>query len=111
MVNVREQRSISDRPLRARTVATCPASSNGKAFGALYDDPALDKLYEEGNTKLNVADQAPYIKQIMALEQNDLSTITLWQYVDVYAMKKSVTYTPGVHGLEVVYLPEVKRAM
>jgi len=82
----------------------------GKAFGALYDDPALDKLYEEGNSKLNVADQAPYIKQIMALEQKDLSTITLWQYVDVYAMKKGISYTPGLHNLEIVYLPWVHEA-
>jgi peptide/nickel transport system substrate-binding protein len=83
----------------------------GKAFGALYDDPALDKLYEEGNTKLDVKEQAPYIKKIMALEQNDLSTITLWQYVDVYAMKKNISYTPGLHNLEIVYLPWVHENM
>ena len=26
----------------------------GKGFGALYDDPEIDQLYEEGNTKLSV---------------------------------------------------------
>jgi peptide/nickel transport system substrate-binding protein len=81
------------------------------AFGSLYDDPEIDKLFEEGNTKLNPAEQAPYIKKIMALEQRDLSTITLWQYVDVYAMRKGVTYTPGLHNLEIVYLPWVHEAM
>ena len=83
----------------------------GKAFGALYDNPELDTLYEEGNSKLNPADQAPFIQKIMAIEQNDLSTITLWQYVDVYAMKKGITYTPGLHNLEIVYLPWVHDAM
>jgi peptide/nickel transport system substrate-binding protein len=81
------------------------------AFGSLYDDPELDLLFEEGNTKLNPADQAPYIKKIMALEQRDLATITLWQYVDVYAMRKGITYTPGLHNLEIVYLPWVHEAM
>ncbi len=79
--------------------------------GALYDDPELDSLYEQGNTKLVPADQGPYIKKIMALEQKDLSTITLWQYVDVYAMKKGITYTPGLHNLEIVYLPWVHEKM
>jgi peptide/nickel transport system substrate-binding protein len=79
--------------------------------GALYDDPELDSLYEQGNTKLVPADQGPYIKKIMVLEQKDLSTITLWQYVDVYAMKKGITYTPGLHNLEIVYLPWVHEKM
>ena len=48
---------------------------------------------------------------MMAIEQEDLPTITLWQYVDVYAMKKGVSYTPGQHGLEVVNLPWVHMAM
>jgi hypothetical protein len=43
----------------------------------------------------------------MEIEQNVLQTITLWQYVDVYAMKKNVTYKPTAHGLEVVFLPQV----
>jgi len=81
------------------------------AAGALYDDPQLDSLYEQGNTKLVPADQGPYIKKIMALEQKDLSTITLWQYVDVYAMKNGITYTPGLHNLEIVYLPWVHEKM
>jgi peptide/nickel transport system substrate-binding protein len=79
--------------------------------GALYDDPELDSLYEQGNTKLVPADQGPYIKKIMVLEQKDLSTITLWQYVDVYAMKNGITYTPGLHNLEIVYLPWVHEKM
>jgi hypothetical protein len=77
------------------------------AAGALFDDPRIDTLFEEGNTKLDPKEQAPFIQKIMALEQEDLSTITLWQYVDVYAMRKGVTYTPGLHNLEIVYLPWV----
>jgi hypothetical protein len=44
---------------------------------------------------------------MMKIEEEDLSTITLWQYVDVYAMRKGISYTPGKHGLEVVYPPLV----
>jgi peptide/nickel transport system substrate-binding protein len=83
----------------------------GKAPFALYHDPVMDSLYEKADAILDTAKQAPLIKEMMAREQQELQTITLWQYVDVYAMKKELSYTAGIHGLEVVYLPWVHSGM
>jgi peptide/nickel transport system substrate-binding protein len=74
---------------------------------AIYHNDELNKLLAEADAVFEPAKQAPLIRKMMAIEQNDLSTITLWQYVDVYAMKKDISYLPGKHGLEVVYLPRV----
>ncbi len=74
---------------------------------AMYKNDKLDALLAKADSILDVAQQAPYIRDMMKIEQEDLSTITLWQYVDVYAMKKGIEYAPLKHGLEVVYLPMV----
>jgi peptide/nickel transport system substrate-binding protein len=76
----------------------------GKSPFSLYHNSELDAVFEKAEALLDPAKQAPYIKQMMAIEQDDLPTITLWQYVDVYAMKKGITYNAGIHGLEVVNL-------
>jgi peptide/nickel transport system substrate-binding protein len=78
---------------------------------ALYHNKELDQLFAQADAILDPAKQAPLIRKIMEIENTDLSTITLWQYVDVYAMRKGVTYKPARHGLEVVYLPRVHVAM
>ena len=83
----------------------------GKSPFSLYHNSDLDAIFEKAEATLDPAKQAPLIKQMMAIEQEDLPTITLWQYVDVYAMKKGISYTPGQHGLEVVNLPWVHVAM
>ncbi len=83
----------------------------GKAPFALYHDDVMDALYEKADGTLDPKEQGALIKQMMAREQQELQTITLWQYVDVYAMRKGVTYRPGIHGLEVVYLPQVHVGM
>jgi peptide/nickel transport system substrate-binding protein len=83
----------------------------GKSPFSLYHNSDLDVIFEQAEATLDPAKQAPLIKQMMAIEQEDLPTITLWQYVDVYAMKKGISYTPGQHGLEVVNLPWVHMAM
>jgi peptide/nickel transport system substrate-binding protein len=83
----------------------------GKSPFSLYHNSDLDVIFEKAEATLDPAKQAPLIKQMMAIEQEDLPTITLWQYVDVYAMKKNITYTPGLDYLEVVYLPWVHDAM
>jgi peptide/nickel transport system substrate-binding protein len=83
----------------------------GKNRLSLSHNPKLDALFEKADAILDPTKEAPLIRQIMAIEQQTLPTITLWQYVDVYAMKKGITYTPGIHGLEVVYLPWVHEAV
>jgi peptide/nickel transport system substrate-binding protein len=83
----------------------------GKSPFSLYHNDELDAVFEKAEATLDPAKQVPLIKQMMAIEQADLPTITLWQYVDVYAMKKGLNYTPGIHGLEVVYLPWVRSDM
>jgi len=82
----------------------------GKSPFSLYHNNELDTLFEKAEATLDTGKQAPLVAQMMAIEQQDLPTITLWQYVDVYAMKKNLTYTPGIHGLEVVFLPWVRAA-
>jgi peptide/nickel transport system substrate-binding protein len=77
---------------------------------AIYQNPELDKLLGAANATFDPKKQAPIISKMMKIENEDLSTITLWDYVDVYAMKKGVSYTPGRHGLEIVYLPWVHEA-
>ncbi|HXE17405.1 MAG TPA: ABC transporter substrate-binding protein [Stellaceae bacterium] len=79
----------------------------GKAPFALNHDDVMDALYEKADATLDLKQQGELIRQMMAREQEVLQTITLWQYVDVYAMKKGITYRPTTHGLEVVYLPQV----
>jgi ABC-type transport system substrate-binding protein len=83
----------------------------GKSPFSLYHNDALDVVFEQAEGTLDTAKQAPLIAKMMEIEQEDLPTITLWQYVDVYAMKKNLTYTAGLHGLEVVYLPWVHEKM
>ncbi|MGH6988584.1 MAG: ABC transporter substrate-binding protein [Stellaceae bacterium] len=83
----------------------------GKQRLSLYHNSELDKLFEKADSTLDLKKQAPLIKRIMAIEQEDLPTITLWQYVDVYAMKKNIHYTAGLHNLEIVYLPWVDEKM
>ncbi|HEX4112869.1 MAG TPA: ABC transporter substrate-binding protein [Stellaceae bacterium] len=83
----------------------------GKSPFSLYHNSDLDVIFEKAEATLDQAQQAPLIKQMMAIEQEDLPTITLWQYVDLYAMKKGISYDAGLHGLEVVYLPWVHEAM
>jgi peptide/nickel transport system substrate-binding protein len=83
----------------------------GKSPFSLYHNSALDVVFEEAEATLDPAKQAPLIAKMMQIEQEDLPTMTLWQYVDVYAMKKNLGYTPGIHGLEVVYLPWVHEQM
>ena len=83
----------------------------GKSPFSFYHNNEMDELFEKAEATLDTPKQAPLIKRMMEIEQEELPIITLWQYVDVYAMKKGVTYTPGVHGLEVVYLPNVHKAM
>jgi len=79
----------------------------GKSPFSFFHNDEMDALFEKAETILDTPKQAPLIKRMMEIEQEQLPTITLWQYVDVYAMKKNVTYRPAVHGLEVVYLPSV----
>jgi peptide/nickel transport system substrate-binding protein len=83
----------------------------GKSPFSLYHNDALDVVFEQAEGTLDTAKQAPLIAKMMEIEQEDLPTITLWQYVDVYAMKKNLSYTAGLHGLEVVYLPWVHEKM
>ncbi len=97
-------------------IANLPTPIEGVALAysgmfAMYKNDKLDALLAKADSLLDVKEQAPYIKQMMELEQEDLSTITLWQYVDVYAMRKGIEYAPLRHGLEVVYLPMVKETM
>jgi peptide/nickel transport system substrate-binding protein len=83
----------------------------GKSPFALNHNPELDALFEKADAILDQKEEAPLIKKMMEIEQATLPTITLWQYVDVYAMRKGITYEPGIHGLEVVYLPRVHEVM
>jgi peptide/nickel transport system substrate-binding protein len=83
----------------------------GKSPFSLYHNSDLDAVFEQAEATIDPAKQAPLIKKMMEIEQDDLPTITLWQYVDVYAMKKGITYTPGIHGLEVVNLAWVHQGM
>ena len=83
----------------------------GKSPFSLYHNSELDAVFEKAEALLDPAKEAPLIKKMMEIEQQDLPTITLWQYVDVYAMKKNISYTAGLHGLEVVYLPWVHETM
>ncbi|MGH6989097.1 MAG: ABC transporter substrate-binding protein [Stellaceae bacterium] len=83
----------------------------GKAPFALNHNPEMDALFEKADAILSPKKEAPLISKMMQIEQDTLPTITLWQYVDVYAMRKGVSYTPGIHGLEVVYLPRVHEKM
>jgi peptide/nickel transport system substrate-binding protein len=74
---------------------------------AMHKNEKLDALLAKADSILDSTQHAPLIKEMMKIEQEDLSTITLWQYVDIYAMKKNIEYTPMRHSLEVVYLPRV----
>ena len=93
-------------------VANLPTPLEGVSLAysgmfAMYKNDKLDALLAKADSLLDVKQQEPLIKEMMKIEQEDLSTITLWQYVDVYAMKKGIEYTPMRHGLEVVFLPLV----
>ena len=93
-------------------IANLPTPLEGVALAysgmfAMYKNDRLDALLAKADSILDVKQQEPLIRDMMKIEQDDLSTITLWQYVDVYAMKKGVEYAPSRHGLEVVFLPQV----
>jgi ABC-type transport system substrate-binding protein len=48
---------------------------------AIYHNDQLDKPLAEANAVLDSAKQAPLIRQVMAIEQNDRPMVTLWQCV------------------------------
>jgi peptide/nickel transport system substrate-binding protein len=83
----------------------------GKSPFSLYHNSDMDVVFEQAEAQLDLQKGAPLVAKMMEIEQDDLPTITLWQYVDVYAMKKGITYTPGLHNLEIVYLPWVHQTM
>jgi peptide/nickel transport system substrate-binding protein len=77
----------------------------GKSRFSSFHNPEFDALFEQADMTIDDSKRAPIIRKLMAIEQQDLPTITLWQYASVYALKHDLAYTPAHHGLEVLYLP------
>jgi peptide/nickel transport system substrate-binding protein len=80
----------------------------GKSRFSSYHNPEFDAMFEQADMMIDDSKRAPLIRKLMEIEQQDLPTITLWQYASVYALKHDLGYTPTLHGLEVLYLPRIQ---
>jgi len=76
----------------------------------LWRNDDLDQIILKADAAFDPAQRAVYLKEGMKLINDQLVTIPLWNYVDVYAMKAAYDYTPSHHGLAVVLLKQVTPA-
>ena len=76
----------------------------GKSPFSLYHNDALDAVFEQAEAAIEDKKRAPLITKMMEIEQDDLPSITLWQYMNVYVQRKGLAYAPQIHGLSTVNL-------
>ena len=104
-------------------VATAPTANYPDPTGALeisfysgspislYQNPKLDTVLEKARATLDDNKRGELIKEAFRIVQDDVPTAMLWANVCVYAMQKSVSFTPTVKATHaMVFLKDIKPA-
>jgi peptide/nickel transport system substrate-binding protein len=73
----------------------------------LWRNDALDAIILKADAAFDPAERGTSIKEGMKIINDNLVTIPIWNYVDIYAMKPAYDYVPSHHGLAVVLLKHV----
>jgi len=78
---------------------TDPAEALGFAFTSqsqmsVYKNEAFDRLVNLANSTMDEAKRAEYVREAVRIMHADIPSITLWNNVVVYSMKKGWSFTP-----------------
>ena len=73
----------------------------------IYENPEVDRLYEEAAVAMDNQKRGEIIKQTMRVLHDDVAYIPLWNNVAVYSMKPKVSFTPIHRSLPLMYLKDV----
>ena len=77
----------------------------------LYRNPEFDAALEKARTTLDDEKRAELIKQAVRILHEDVASVLLWSNVTIYAMNKSVTFTPTVKATHaLILLKDIKPA-
>jgi len=82
----------------------------GKSPFSVYGNPAADKLIEEAGATVNDEARAKYIRAAFKIIHQDIPSFTIWNQVEVYSMKKALTFEPTKKGVPMLQLWYVGRA-
>ncbi len=66
----------------------------GRFNDAGYSNPVVDKLIEEQDTLMDQAKREKIMHKITRLALNDMAYIPLYYYVNLFAAKKGIVFTP-----------------
>jgi peptide/nickel transport system substrate-binding protein len=73
--------------------------SNGEFNNGRYSNPTVDRLIEKSRQELNPAQRLDDLQKIMALVNDDLIGIPLFEESRLYAVKKGIQWEPRLDGL------------
>jgi ABC-type transport system substrate-binding protein len=77
----------------------------------LYRNPEFDAALEKARTTLDDGKRAELIKQAVRILHEDVASVLLWSNVTIYAMNKSITFTPTVKATHaLILLKDIKPA-
>ena len=61
---------------------------------SFYKNPAFDAVLEKARATLDDKKRGEFIKQAFEILQDDVASILIWNNVTVFAMQKSISFTP-----------------
>jgi peptide/nickel transport system substrate-binding protein len=82
----------------------------GKSPFSVFGDPKSDKLIEEAGATVNDEERAKYIRAAFKIIHQDIPSFTIWNQVEVYTMKKALTFEATKKGVPMLQLWNVGRA-
>jgi len=104
-------------------IATAPTANYPDPTGALeisfysgsaislYQNPKFDAVLETARATLDDKKRGELIKEAFRIVQEEVPTALLWSNVSVYAMQKSISFTPTVRAIHaMVFLKDIKPA-
>jgi len=79
---------------------------------AFYKNPAFDVVLELARGTLDDKKRAEFIKRAFRILHEDVASVLLWNNVTVFAMQKSISFTPTLKGGDaaLVLLKDIKSA-
>jgi len=114
------RRAQTDHSIELVTVGALPIANTGltpldmltiafrsSAPSVVYNFPEVDAGIEQALGETDPVKRGAIIKGIMQFLHNQVATVTLWDSVSVYAMKKGVNYAPIAHRMPFMLLRNV----
>jgi peptide/nickel transport system substrate-binding protein len=92
---------------------TDPAEALGFAFSSqstmsLYKNADFDREVTAANNTMDADKRAAYVKEAVRIMHDDVASITIWNNVVVYTMKKNIAFTPTQRNLALLYLTNLR---